>query len=173
MNKTELLRHWRFRIHRVQIGHYEAGRLCEKRHLWLGIPAVILSTVVGTAVFVSLSDIAEKSTLIWLKILIGILSVAAAAFVSLQTFLRYSEQAEKHKIAGGKYAHLKHRVELLATLPPGTDEEIKNELITIEAEWDKVREESPNLPTSIWKRIENKMTFEDDLKTHSNFGTHA
>lgn len=173
MKKSELLRHWRFRIHRVQIGHYEAGRSCETRHFWLGIPAVILSTLVGTAVFSSLKEFSDQELLLWPKIVIGTLSVASAVLVSLQTFLRYSEQAESHRSAGAKYAHLKHRIEMLAAMPPKADEEIKQELESIESEWDKVREESPNLPTRIWRRMENEITFEGDLETHPEFGQHA
>ena len=87
MEKSDLLRHWRFRVHRVQIGHYEAGRVLEKRHFWLGMPAVILSTIGGTAVFASLAEFADEKTLLWLKIIVGLLSVAAALFGSLQVIL--------------------------------------------------------------------------------------
>ncbi|MYM63331.1 SLATT domain-containing protein [Pseudomaricurvus sp. HS19] len=170
MTKSDLLRHWRFRVHRVQIGHYEAGRACERRHLWLGIPAVVLTTLVGTAVFSSLQEFSDQQALIYPKIIVGFFSVTAAVLVGLQTFLRYSEQASSHKNAGAKYSHLKHRIELLAVLPPATDEALKRELADIELEWDRVREESPNLPTSIWRRMEAEITFEDDLESQPGFG---
>jgi hypothetical protein len=153
----------------VQIGHYEAGRTFEKRHFWLGVPAVVISTIVGTAVFASLAEFAQDESLLWMKIVVGLLSVIAAVLVSLQTFLRYSEQAESHKTAGAKYAHLKHRLELLATMPPESDEALKEELNSIEAEWEKVREESPNLPTKIWMRVMKELTMEKDKSTHPEF----
>lgn len=173
MDKSDLLRHWRFRIHRVQIGHYEVGRIFEKRHFWLGVPAVVLSTIVGTAVFASLGRFVDEAALLWPKIAVGLLSVVAAVLVSLQTFLRYSEQAESHKTAGAKYAHLKHKLEMLAAIPPENDAQLKNELEAIEAEWEKVREESPNLPTKVWRHMEQKITFEKDLKSHPEFGENA
>jgi hypothetical protein len=162
MDKSELLRHWQLRIHWVQIGHYETGRAFEKRHFWLGVPAVILSTIVGTAVFASLAKFADEESLLWPKIAVGLLSVVAAVLISLQTFLRYAEQAESHKTAGAKYAHLKQRLELLTTIPPDSDDKLKAELLSIEMEWEKVREESPNIPVKIWRRIEKKMTFRSE-----------
>jgi hypothetical protein len=157
MDKSELLRHWRLRVHSVQIAHYETGRAFDRRHLLLGIPAVILSTLVGTAVFASLARFTNEEVLLWPKIAVGLLSVTAAILVSLQTFLRYAEQAESHKTAGARYAHLKHRLELLVTLPPESDDKLKSELLALEKEWETIREESPNIPIKIWSRIEREM----------------
>jgi hypothetical protein len=67
-----------------------------------GIPAVVLSTVVSTSVFASLLKQPDP----WLQITLGFASVAAALLASLQTFLSYSERAEKHRIAGAKYGAL-------------------------------------------------------------------
>jgi len=157
MDKDELLRHWKLRIDSVQIAHYATGRAFERRHFLLGIPAVILSTFVGTAVFASLSRFADDERLLWPKITVGLLSVTAAILISLQTFLRYAEQAESHRTAGARYAHLKHRLELLVTLPPDSNDKLKEALLALESEWEKVREESPNIPIRIWSQIEQRM----------------
>lgn len=166
MKKSELLRHWRFRIHRVQIAHYEAGRYYELRHFWIGTPAIILSTSVGTAVFASLSDKIDSGDLIWAKIIVGFISVLSAVLISLQTFLNLSEKAEKHKSSGAKFAHLKHKIEVLALIPPESDDELRSALEKIENEWDAIRLESLNFPTSIWKNIEKSMTLEQDEINH-------
>jgi hypothetical protein len=150
MLKTDLLDYWRFRIHRVQLAHYECARHFERLHLWLGLPAVALSTLVGTTIFASLS----KTTDIALQIGVGLLSVVAAVLTGLQTFLRYSELAEKHRLAGARFANLKHRIELLSTFPPANEGELNGSLQAIEEVWSKLREESPMLPGRIWRRIE-------------------
>src|SRR6266481_6908548 len=111
MDIADLLRHWRFRVHRVQRGHYIAGRRYDRMHLVLGVPAVGLSAVVGTAIFSSLS--AANPDVRW-TIVVGLLSIASVVLTALQTFLRYSELAERHKIAGARFADLKHRIELVA-----------------------------------------------------------
>jgi len=167
MDRVDLLRHWRFRVHRVQTGHYEAGRRYDRLHLLLGVPAIAVSALVGTAVFSSLAT--EKSG-IAATILVGLLSVTSAVLVSLQTFLKYSELAERHKLAGARFADLKHRIELIAVFQPADSESLKSQLAEVEQRWEAVREESPNIPRKIWNRIEKTMTLEKDIAVHSSFG---
>ena len=155
MTPTELIEQWRFRNHRVQLAHYECARRFEHLHLWLGLPAIALSTLVGTTVFSSL----EKTADVRLQIAVGLLSVVAAVLTGLQTFLRYSEPAERHRIAGAKFANLKHRIELLSTLPPANDLDLRASLEVIEESWAKLREESPTLPGRVWRRIERTVEF--------------
>lgn len=157
MTVSELIYQWQFRSHRVQLAHYECARRFEKLHLRLGLPAIALSAVVGTAVFSSL----EKSTSTTLQIVVGLLSVLAAVLTGLQTFLRYGELAEKHRLAGARFANLKHRIELLMIRPDAPD--VADQLVTIEETWAKLREESPSLPSTVWKRIEREVKFGQPL----------
>ncbi|WP_164485448.1 SLATT domain-containing protein [Pseudomonas chlororaphis] len=173
MDKSDFLRHWKFRVHRVQIAHYEAGRYYELRHFWIGTPAIILSSLVGTAVFASLSDTTNAGDFIWEKIAIGFISILSTVLISLQTFLNFSGKAEKHKSSGAKHAHLKHKIELLALIQPKSDEELKTALEEIENEWNKIRLESLNFPTSIWDKIEKNMTLEHDKINYPEFGKSA
>jgi hypothetical protein len=153
----ELLEYWRFRNHRVQLAHYEASRRFERLHLWLGLPAIAISTIVGTTVFASL----EKSWGTEGQIVVGLLSVVSAVLTGLQTFLRYAELGERHRVAGARFANLKHRLELVATL--SSDDEKRASLKEIEDTWAKLREESPTLPDSIWRRIERQIKFGQPL----------
>ena len=59
----------------------------------------------------------------WLQILIGLASVAAAILSSLQTFLGYSERAEKHRLAGAKYGALGRELESLRENSDGVSNE--------------------------------------------------
>lgn len=153
MKVSDLIEQWRFRNHRVQLAHYECARRFERFHLWLGLPAIVLSTFVGTAVFSSL----EKSADIRLQIGVGLLSVVAAVLTGLQTFLRHAELAEKHRLAGARFANLKHRIELLMTLPAEAD--MHSQLVILEETWAKLREESPSLSSGVWRRIERQVKF--------------
>lgn len=169
MTPTELLRHWRFRIHRVQLAHYEAARLFNRYHILLGFPVIILSIVVGTIVFATRGQFAKEEYSVWLTVMIGLLSITSAVFASLQTFLRYSELAEKHRVAGAKSSGLKHKIEVLGTIPPKNEEEFKTILTQIEAEWEKLREESPNIPTMAWRHVEKNLTFESHEERYPEF----
>jgi hypothetical protein len=165
MSPTELIDEWGFRAHRMQLAHYGTARKFDARHLWLGLPAIALSTNVGTTVFVSLSKNADLGH-VALQILVGLLSVTAAVLTALQTFLKYSDLSEKHRIAGAKFANLKHRIELLSSLPPSSEGELKQQLTMIEDRWSKVREESPTVPIRIWQGIEKSLTFEEYLRRY-------
>jgi hypothetical protein len=52
--KEELLRDWFRRLRESQFAHYESGKSYEHYNYRLGIPVVVLSTIVGTSVFASL-----------------------------------------------------------------------------------------------------------------------
>lgn len=170
MDKVELIKHWRFRAHRVQLAHYESARKFRGLHLKIGIPAIALSTLVGTSIFASLGIATGENWFFLIKIATGLLSVSAAVLMGLQTFLKYAEQAEKHRTSGARFAHLKQEIELLATLPPSSDEELSKSLKAIEAKWTQYREASPNFTQKIWSKIEKELTFQDQNKRYKDFG---
>ena len=157
MDESDLVARWRFRVHRVQLAHYETARRLERQHLWLGIFAIALSAAVGTAVFASLA--VDDRPLV--RIVIGALSVVAAVLTSLQTFLKSADSAEKHRIAGSKLGHLKHEIELLSVFSPETDAELREQLVALESRWAKVRDENPSIPPKIWAHFEETFTFDD------------
>jgi hypothetical protein len=75
---------WFRRCRESQRVHYEYGSSLEKRNYWLGVPTIILSTAVGTAVFASIeSSTASAKYGLWC----GLVSMAAAILAALQTFL--------------------------------------------------------------------------------------
>jgi hypothetical protein len=80
----------------------------------LGIPVVVLTTFIGTSVFATLQDEIDTS----LKILVGVISVTAAVLASLQTFLRFGERAEKHRVAGESWAALRREIDEMLALHP-------------------------------------------------------
>ncbi len=53
----------------------------------------------------------------WQQITIGLLSIGAAVLASQQTFLGYSERAEKHRVAAAKYGALGREPETMLVLP--------------------------------------------------------
>ena len=147
----ELITLWHRRNQRVQLAHYESARKFHRMHLALGLPAIAVSTVVGTAVFASISEAPHPLV----QLLAGLLSVTAAVLSGLQTFLKYPELAEKHRLAAAKFANLTHRIELLATMEHANDADMLAELKAIEASWITLREESPTLPSHVLNGMED------------------
>jgi hypothetical protein len=139
----EVLQEWYLRVSVTQRAHYLSADHFGRRKYWLGIPAVALATVVGTSVFATI----EKQPDIWLQIAVGLSSVTAALLTSLQTFLGYSERAEKHRLAGAKYGALGRELE---TLLASTEAPPPEQVTRIRERLDVLAVESPNNPQSIY-----------------------
>jgi hypothetical protein len=112
------------------------------------------------------TESAETADLPWLRIVVGLFSVAAAVLASLQTFLRPSEVAEKHRVAGARCAAIKHEIELIMAMPPASEDQLRGTSSEINQRWEKLREESPSIPKEIWSRIEKTILLEDDGKNY-------
>ena len=139
----QVLDEWYLRVCVTQRAHYLSADHFSKKKYWLGIPAVVLATLVGTSVFATLSKQPEP----WVQIALGLASVAAALLTSLQTFLGYSERAEKHRLAGAKYGALGRELEeLLANAESLAPEQTKR----VRERLDVLAMESPNNPQPIY-----------------------
>lgn len=95
--QKKVLNEWYRRVAVTQAAHYYSADSFKNRKYWLGVPTVILTTLVGTSVFMTIS---QDSTQTWVKMCLGLASVLAALLASLQTFLGDSERSEKHRVAG-------------------------------------------------------------------------
>lgn len=124
-------------------GHYDAAGRIAKRNYQLGIPVVVLSSVVGATIFVG-----HRNE--WLDSALGLASLAAGVLAALQTFLKFAERAEKHREAGARYGALLKELEQAAALPP-TTESLGSWCSSFRERWDAVSLESPTVPTSIWR----------------------
>jgi hypothetical protein len=131
--------------------HFIAAHSYQLRHYWIGVPAIIASTVVGTTIFASMSNAASENV----KVAAGCLSIAAAILSSLLTFLNYGDRAKEHKIAAAKYSSLRRDFELLIiSVTYGNDTAANVQIEKLSVVMDKFSEaakEVPNVPESFWK----------------------
>jgi hypothetical protein len=155
----DLLDAWKRRLRESQFSHYEAAKLLGRYTYFLGIPAVVLSTIVGTSVFASLGKAVDPS----LQIAIGLVSVLAAVLAGLQTFLQFPERAEKHRSVAARYGSLRRRIEELIATNTGSFS--KEDIAALRGEIDSIAEKAPHVSTRIWKRAE-KMLLEKDSPSH-------
>jgi hypothetical protein len=107
----DLLERYRLRAHRMARAQFLASKRAHSMHNVLGIPVVVLTTVVGTTIFSSLGASPDSR----LVIVAGLISLLAAVLAALQTFLAFAERAEKHRTAAAAYSTLKRELDLLAT----------------------------------------------------------
>jgi hypothetical protein len=148
--QKERLQKWRNGIKIAHNSHIQAATYYTRRGRMLGIPVVILTTIIGTAVFTSIAT--NNQAAIALQITAGLLSMAAATLSSLYTFLNYGGLAERHRTAAVKYGNLRREVEqLLCFLEGKTDLDATMKEVRIK--WDAVDLEAPEIPQKIHDKV--------------------
>lgn len=149
-SNLELLRGWLIHAHKGRDRHDLASRVYERARYVIGAPAVILSTVVGSAVFSALK--AKEAPDGW----VVALSVLAAAFSALQTFLDFPARAERHRTKGVKYKVIirlleQTLVDMANGSPPG-----ENAVASFRAQFDSLEEDAPVIMPRIFDAIERR-----------------
>lgn len=157
MDIRELLQEWHVGVRIFHIAHSKGASYFSRMHTKLGIPVIVLTALVGTTVFATL----ESSTLLFIKIGVGLLSVTAAILASLQTFLGYGERSERHKLAAFKYGALRRDIELFIATAPPDDAKIRSFTEDFRTRWDMADNESPPIPQRFYdiaaKKVEQSM----------------
>jgi len=152
----ELLQDWHKRVYAAQTAYYEVAEQFRRWNYRLGIPVVIVSSLVGTAVFTGLSEANG-----WLKLLVGSVSILAAVLASLQTFLKFGENATLHGAAADWFAAIRRDIEEVLALPPEMRGKPKTCLDSIRQEMNKAGQKSPELSERLWKRVSRHFGVEE------------
>lgn len=139
-------------------GHWDSARYYEKINFGLGIATSVAAAISGTSAFAQLQQKADQGGLnISLQITIGIFALLAAALGALQTTIRPSELAARHKQAALKFGKLRREIELHLNLGLPKDPNERGKLLTdFRLRWDTVDEESLPLPKRIYDNVESK-----------------
>ena len=148
LDSQEIISRWHRGMRILELGHHTAAAHFTRRQRLLGIPVVIVSTVVGTTVFATISSSPHPAA----QILVGILSVTAGILSSLQTFLNFPELAEKHKIAAVKYGGLRREIEQVGTFASSGSDQLQTFFESFRTRWDALDEDSPSIPMSIYRQ---------------------
>lgn len=146
MNPITLLDEWHTGIRVCVMSHHECAKRNDGYHQLLGWPLVVFSAVAGTSAVSSMND----SGVGWQRILAVSLSMLVTVLASLQTFLRYSEQAQQHKAAAVEFGKLRRELEqMLALLPAGTAPD-KAQMDAVRVKWGDLSSHAPSIPNRIY-----------------------
>jgi hypothetical protein len=141
LDALTLLEQWHNGIRIAQIAHSRAAAHYKLLGRMLGVPVTILTLVVGTSIFVTLTSSKDERVLL----LVGVISMLAAVLSGLQTFLNYTELAVKHHAAGNKYGQLRRRAEEVMTFTKDLGE-LQKTMADLRGDWEHLEEESPDVP---------------------------
>jgi hypothetical protein len=101
--------------------HAMAADRYSRRYKWLGIPAAIISTIVGATALAGFIDFGpdHHTAKLALDILLFVLAVTVAVLTTVQTFLDYSAKSQKHADAAARLFALGRKWELRFDTLPG------------------------------------------------------
>jgi hypothetical protein len=137
---SQLLEEWHLRATAAQFGHQKRADQTRTRGIQLGLPVVILTTLVGTSAFATFNEAPSNAA----KALVGTVSILAAVLASIQTFLGYAQVTERHRIAATRYATCRRGIELALTRHDARSVD------AIKSEMDKIGGASPQIGTKVW-----------------------
>jgi hypothetical protein len=141
-----LLEDWRNRMYAAQAAHYASADRFRLLNYFVGVPAAILSSIVGTALFTGLEKGSPQT------VVVGLVSIGAAILAALQTFLRFAERASQHATAGDWYSAIRRDIEQHLHLSPAHRGSPKECLDEIRKEMNRVGQNSPELNGHQWSR---------------------
>ena len=140
-----LLVEWRNRADATSKTHYALADRLSLLNKALGIPVVMLTTLVGTSVFATLQETVNTAT----RIAAGIAIALAAVLASLQTFLGLGERAEKNRAAAENWSAIRREISEMLALHPAhtaTRGDPKDYLDALRARMDEVAAEPRRCP---------------------------
>jgi hypothetical protein len=142
------LHDWERRAAAAAEVHFQTAEYLSRWNIFLGIPVVALSAIVGTATFATLAHDVN----VGVRIAAGTLSVIAAVLASVQTFLRFGARAEQHRVAAERWSAIRREIEKDCSLPPELLGDPRQVLDEINARMDDAAEKAPAMPDRRWKR---------------------
>lgn len=145
--------------------HYQTALRLRARERTLGIPVVILTAVVGTAIFATLQT---TTSLVW-EIVTGLLSVTAAVLASLQTFFNFSAEAARHEAVAARYGQLWRKFDsfiLRHQSQASTRDQCLDAFQEIITDMDELEADTPRIANKIWQDVKAAAERERQL-THA------
>ena len=151
----ELLSGWLIHSHKCRDRHDFASRLSAKGQYGLGIPSLVVSTIVGTSVFSALSS--KEVPALW----VGFLSIAAAVLAALQTFMDFGGRSDKHRSAGVKYKAAIRLIEQNMVKLKQSAELSTDEIDAMRTLLDSLEDAAPVIMPKVYDQVERRY---QDLK---------
>ncbi len=128
--------------------HTRAHQKYSNLHAWFTIPAIIFSTISGTASFAQAS--LPMSFQQYAPMIIGSVNIIIGIFTTIQQYMKISELNESHRVSGIAWDKFARNISIeLAKAPEERIMDAGHFLKTYREEFDRLMETSPSIPISI------------------------
>ncbi len=116
-------------------------------HFVIGVPLIILTAITGTEAYRSDAVVHHD----FYGVSTEAIGIVVPIVVALQTFLSYSQRAEKFQHAGAQYSTVRRKMEQGAVFLMATDDNAMAFMDTIRPTLDTLAEEAPDPPFVVRK----------------------
>ena len=128
--------------------HTRAHQNYSTKHAWFTIPAIILSTISGTASFAQGSLPVSMQT--YAPMVIGSVNIFIGILTTIQQYLKISEYNESHRVSAIAWDKFARNIRIeLAKHPDERSSDAGHFLKTNRDEFDRLMETSPSIPIPI------------------------
>jgi hypothetical protein len=145
--------------------HERSRQLQSNKNLRMKIPAIVLSTLTGTASFGLGSFFGEdSSSKTMAQMIIGSVSIIVGVIGTLDTFFQYAQSCEMHNTAAVNWGNFQRNIEFQMKLHPNERIDAMPFLKMMQNEMNRLIEQSPALLSCVLKEFQTKFEKNTDLK---------
>jgi hypothetical protein len=155
---AQLLEDRHKRVYAAQAAHYAASDVFRLLNYVVGIPVIVFSGIVGTAIFAGLEHDSPRT------LVVACVSILAAILAGLQTFLRFPERAAQHATAADWYSAIRRDIEQILHLPFESRGKAKDCLDRVRKEMNRAGQDGPELNVRLWKREAKRFGVKEPLE---------
>ncbi|WP_438470859.1 SLATT domain-containing protein [Streptomyces asiaticus] len=149
-SRLQMITDWAEGLRVLHVAHNIAAERFERWDRVTAISTAALSTVVGTAIFATLAESSRTAV----RIITGILSLAAAALSTAQLIWNYPQLAAQHRAAAVRYATVRRQLDImLADSGRLTDDNVN----AVSATWEDIEKAAPALSRPIRRRARREI----------------
>jgi hypothetical protein len=153
--QENILRVWGEAAACYRFMNYRAFLMYKKSSMRFTLPVIVLSTITGTANFAQ--EQFPESIRPMVPSIIGGMNLIAGLIATIMQFLKINELMESHRVASQSYGKLSRTIRLELALPLSERSMDGRDMVDLmRAEYDRLIEQSPPIPTPILDEFEKE-----------------
>ena len=138
-----------------------------RSHAWYTIPAIILSTISGTASFAQTS--LPENYQVYSPLIIGSINIFIGILTTIQQYLKISELNEAHRVSSIAWDKFARNIRIELSKHPDERTDAKTFLKICRQEFDRLMETSPGISQDIITEFNSTFTGKEGSKKRKRF----
>ncbi len=138
-----------------------------KMHAWFTIPAIIFSTISGTASFAS-SSIPEDYQ-VYAPLIIGTINIFIGILTTIQQYLKISELNEAHRVSSIAWDKFARNIRIELAKHPDERTDAKTFIKICRQEFDRLMETSPDIAEKMVNEFNKTFTGKEGTRQRKRF----